>query len=82
MKLNLPPRVAAVCELMHALTDTPHLVEIDEETVTLKNSAVHLCIIMVFLIERASSMSIYFSGCEKHNLMFSNTEVITNTRSF
>lgn len=82
MKLNLPPRVAAVCKLIHALTDSPHLVEIDNETVTLKNSAIHLCIIMVFLVERASCVTICFSGYEKDNLMFSNTEVTTNTRSF
>lgn len=49
MKLNLPPRVVAVCKLIHALTDTPHLV-VDEESVTLKNSAMHLCIILVLLI--------------------------------
>lgn len=80
MKLNLLPRVVAVCKLIHALTDTPHLVETDENTVTLKNSALHLSVIMVFLVERASSVS--FSGYEKHDLMFSNAKVITNTRSF
>lgn len=82
MKLNLPPRVVAVCKLIHALTHTQHLVEVDEESVTLKNSAVHLCIILVFFTKRASSMSVFFSGSEEHNVMFSNTEVITNTRSF
>lgn len=79
VKLNLPPRVATVCQVIHALTDTPHLVEIDKETVTVQNSVVLLCI-MVFLIERSSSVSVSFSGYERHNLMFSNTRVITNTR--